>query len=119
MLPMKLNSLVLVAFLSLAGITLIAQQRGPRGRGQGPDVVGQTRDALNLSTQQVDRLRALLDARAMADQAAQDNIQSKIDALAAAQEKSPSNASAIETAAKGLREAEQSQRNLNEKFRSD
>ncbi len=111
--------LVVVFLLTLLGTVASGQQRGPRGLRGGPDIVLQTRDALNLTGSQVERLRALLDARALADQAAQDNIQNKIDALAAAQEKSTSNSAAIEAAARALREAEQSQRNINEKFRTD
>src|SRR5271155_3277545 len=99
---MKFRLFVLAALVTALGITLIAQQRGQRGgRGGGPDVVAQTRDALNLSPDQVERLRAMLDARAQSQQSAQDNLQAKIDALATANEKSPKDAVAIDGAAQG------------------
>ncbi len=133
---MKIRPLILGAFLLTIATVTVAQQRGPRGgfpprgqagqrgpfgqRGQrGPDFIGATRDALNLTPEQVDRLRTMLDARVQSDQAAQDTIQSKIDALATVQEKSPSNKSAIDAAAQALRDAEQEPQRINDKFRSE
>src|SRR5262245_49728211 len=116
---MKVTTVIVAGFLLAAGTVMTGQQRGPRGGRGGPDALLETRDALNLTGQQLDRLRALVDARALAEQSAQDSIQNKIDALAAAQEKSPSNPSAIDNSARALREAEQAQRNINEKFRTD
>ena len=116
---MKFRSFVLATFLVTLGITAIAQQRGRGGRGGGPDIVAQTRDALNLSLAQVERLRALIDARAQSEQSAQDGIQAKIDALAAIEEKSPKDAAAIASAGQALRQAEQAPQTINEKFRTD
>jgi len=89
---MKSARLILALLLLIAAATTFAQQRGRRGFGGPPDVIAQTRDALSLSAQQVTRLRALLDERRQAEQAAQDNIQGKLDALAAIQEKTPPDA---------------------------
>jgi cytochrome c peroxidase len=117
---MKIGSVVLLVFLVMSGITLVAQQRGQRGGGGGGrDIVAQTRDALNLSTVQVGSLRTLLDVRAQSEQAAQDNIQMKLDALAGVQEKSPKDAGAIDRAAEDLRQAEQAQQAIVARFKTE
>jgi cytochrome c peroxidase len=116
---MKWTRCVLVIFLLAISFTAVGQQRGRRGLGPGPDLIDEVRDTLNLSPEQVDKLRGLLESRRQADQAAQNTIQSKIDALAAAQEKSPSNGDAVTAAAQALRQAEQAQQSLNDKFKSD
>src|SRR6516162_4677348 len=103
---MKRTRFVLVISVLTIAFTAVGQQRGRRGFG-GPDVVAEVRDALNLAPQQVDKVRALLDSRRQADQAAQNSIQEKIDALATVQEKSPSNADAVAAASQALRQAEQ------------
>jgi hypothetical protein len=81
--------------------------------------VAETERALNLTPAQADRLRGLLDVRAQADQRAQDEVQAKIDALVALQEKPSPNADEIARATQVLREAERAQQSANEKFRSD
>jgi cytochrome c peroxidase len=116
---MKRKTVILATLVLTAAMTVSAQ-RGPRaGRGGRPDILGQTRDALNLSPGQVDSLRALLDARAQSDRSAQGDIQSRVDALAAAQEKSPADARAIEAAERALRDAEAAPQRINDNFRTD
>jgi cytochrome c peroxidase len=93
--------------------------RGRGGRGGGPDPVAETERALNLTTAQADRLRTLLDGRAQSAQRAQDEVQARIDALVALQEKPSPDAAEISKAAQALREAEGAQQVSNEKFRTD
>lgn len=123
---MKLSKLLLPV-LALSAAAAFAQ-RGqaplgpPRGgRGFAPpalDIVQETQQALNLSNDQVIRLRALLDNRVQSDQRAQDDIQAKLDAIAALQKKS-ANSNDVNKATQALRQAEQARQNVNEKFRTD
>jgi cytochrome c peroxidase len=116
---MKSATLILTLLLLIAAATTFAQQRGRRGFGGAPDVIAQTRDALSLSPQQVTRLRALLAERRQAEQAAQDNVQAKLDAVAAIQEKTPPDPSGIQAAGPALRQAEQAQRSISDRFNAD
>jgi cytochrome c peroxidase len=81
--------------------------------------VAETERALNLTPAQADRFRVLLDARAQADQRAQDAVQARIDALVALQEKASPNASDLSNATQALRDAEQLRQRSNEQFQAD
>src|SRR5262245_15186256 len=126
---MKLRTTLVALFVLALVLSAVAQigrpplgQRGGRGLPPGrpgPDVVEETRRALNLSENQVWKLRELLDARALADQRAQDNIQAKLDAIAALQAKSSPDSSEVAKASNSLRDAEQARQEINEKFRAD
>ena len=52
----------------------------PGARGPGPDFLTEAQQALNLTRDQVDRLRSMLDVRAQSDQSTQDIIQAKLQA---------------------------------------
>ena len=132
---MKLSK-ILLPMLALVSVAAFAQRgqapigarggRGlapigqlpPPGAGPGLDVVGETQRALNLTPDQVERLRDLLDNRVQSDQRAQDEIQAKLDAIATLQKKS-SNSSELNKATQALRQAEQARQGINEKFRAD
>lgn len=127
---MKFRLPMIATLVLTLGLTATAQRGGrgpnggppppgPGGGPGGPDPVFETERVLNLTTAQADRLRALLDARAQADQRAEDDVQAKIDTLVALQEKPSPNASEVAKAAQSLREAEGAQQAANEKFRTD
>src|SRR3954470_22591681 len=133
---MKTNVLMVAVLAVMLGLTVGAQRGGrgpgggpglppppggPRGRGPGgfggrggPDPVGETARALNLTPDQSERLRALLDARAQAGQRAEDVIQAKIDALVALQEKASPNAVDIAQSTQALRDAERARQTSDE-----
>ena len=91
----------------------------PGGRGPGPDLLREAQQALKLSPSQVYRLFVLLETRSQSDLKAQENIQVKLDALAALHEGSSPRGAELDNAALALRQAEQAFQAVNDKFRAD